>query len=130
MNNKGVHRLGKKFFTQNTNRVARALIGKNMVFDYGKRACRITETEAYRGFDDKACHASKGRTERNKVMFGPAGRLYIYLIYGIYYMLNIVTEEKDFPAAVLIRGLDPLKGIEADLSGPGKLTRELEITKD
>lgn len=72
---------------------------------------RIVETEAYIGPEDKACHASRGRTKRTEIMFGPAGRAYVYFIYGFYHCLNIVTEAKEFPSAVLIRALEPLAGI-------------------
>lgn len=84
------------------------------------RRARITETEAYHGPDDRACHASKGRTARTEVMFGPAGRWYVYLCYGIHEMLNLVTGPEGWPAAVLIRGVE-------GLSGPGRVTRALGI---
>ncbi len=90
---------------------------------------RIVETEAYVGPHDLACHASKGRTRRTEVMFGPAGRAYVYLIYGMYDMFNIVAAGVDDPQAVLIRGAVPLDGWQADLSGPGKLARALRITR-
>ena len=76
----------------------------------------ITETEAYLGTDDKACHASKGRTGRTEIMFAEGGHLYMYLVYGMHWMMNIVTGAKDDPQAVLIRGADPY-------SGPGRVTR-------
>ncbi|MEX0332344.1 MAG: DNA-3-methyladenine glycosylase [Puniceicoccaceae bacterium] len=82
---------------------------------------QITETEAYDGPEDKACHAHKGRTRRTEVMFGPAGNWYVYLCYGVHWMLNVVTGPVDFPAAVLIRGA-------GDLHGPGRLTKALQIT--
>jgi DNA-3-methyladenine glycosylase len=87
------------------------------------------ETEAYVGQHDLACHASKGRTRRTEVMFGPAGRAYVYLIYGMYDMFNIVAAGVDDPQAVLIRGAVPLDGWVADLSGPGKLARAMRITR-
>jgi len=105
--------------------VAPDLIGKVMAVrsQSGEiRRFRITEVEAYRGPDDKACHASKGRTARTEIMFHEGGRLYIYLIYGMYWMLNIVTGTKDDPQAVLIRGLE-------NYNGPGVLTRSLGIDK-
>ncbi len=83
----------------------------------------ITEVEAYDGVNDLACHASKGRTARTEVMFSEAGVWYVYLIYGMYNMLNIVTSEREYPAAVLIRGVE---GID----GPGRLTRVLGVTLD
>jgi len=86
----------------------------------------ITETEAYDGERDLACHASKGRTKRTEIMFGPAGYWYVYFVYGVYDMLNIVTGPKGYPSAVLIRAC---QGKTLPLSGPGKLTRELRITR-
>ena len=82
----------------------------------------ITEIEAYDGPQDKACHASKGRTARTEVLFGPAGHWYVYLCYGVHWLLNVVTGPVDYPAAILIRGV-------GDWSGPGILTKELEIDK-
>ncbi len=125
--------INKSFYNQNTLKVAQDLLGCFLVRKKGKKIIRvrITETEAYRGFDDLASHASKGKTERNELMFGEAGRTYIYLIYGMHWMLNIVTEEKDFPSAVLIRGADFLdeKGeIVKKLDGPAKLTKFFGIT--
>jgi DNA-3-methyladenine glycosylase len=81
------------------------------------------------GANDKACHAAKGRTKRNEAMFGEGGRAYVYLIYGMYHCLNFVTEKKDFPAAVLIRGAVPVKNIAGKIDGPGKLCREMRITR-
>ncbi len=111
--------LDKKFYKQDTLRVAQELIGKYLVKD-GKEYM-IVETEAYDGPNDKASHAYKGRTDRTEVMFGSSGIWYVYLVYGMYWMLNIVTASKDYPAAVLIRGVEEYKG-------PGVLTRELGIT--
>ncbi len=117
--------LTKKFFEQSTLTVARDLLGKFLVID-GK-VVMITEVEAYDGYEDKASHASKGKTERTAVMFGAAGYWYVYLIYGMYHMLNIVTGQKDYPAAILIRGAVDEDGKKYD--GPGKLTKTLKITK-
>ena len=89
---------------------------------------QIIETEAYIGTNDLASHARFGRTPRTETMYGPAGHLYIYLIYGIYYLLNISTESPDFPAAVLIRSLRPIQNITSPINGPGKLCRELGLT--
>jgi DNA-3-methyladenine glycosylase len=89
-------------------------------------AGKIIEVEAYVGPRDEACHASKGRTPRTDVMFGPAGLAYVYLIYGMYYCLNVVTEREEFPAAVLIRAVE----IDGELvDGPGCLCRALEIDR-
>lgn len=116
--------LPEDFFNRDTRTVARELLGKYLVHRYqGKEiALMITETEAYVGVHDKASHAYKGRTKRTEVMFGPAGRWYIYLIYGMHWMLNIVTKHEGYPAAVLIRGA-------RGCGGPGKLTKTLYISK-
>ena len=111
--------------------VARELIGATLTRtrrDKTHRA-RIVETEAYVGPHDLACHASKGRTARTEVMFGPAGRAYVYLIYGVHEMLNVVTSVEGDPQAVLIRAAEPLDDWDADLSGPGKLCRAMKITR-
>ena len=97
----------------------------------------ITETEAYVGENDLGCHASAGRTNRTAVMYGPAGHAYVYFTYGNHWMLNVVTEKQGFPAAVLIRAIQPVEGVEViskrrhgrDTLGPGKLTQALGITK-
>ena len=119
-------RLDQNFFSKNTLWVARNLLGKNLcrrLPDGRIIKSMITETEAYRGFDDKASHASKGRTKRTEVMFAPAGAIYVYLIYGMYHCLNIVTEKKDYPAAVLIRGVE-------GANGPGRVCRYFKIDRD
>lgn len=116
------------YFNRPTLIVARSLVGKYLVRENGMRAIagRIIEVEAYVGTEDKACHASKGRTARTDVLFGPPGMSYVYLIYGMYHMLNVVTERADFPAAVLIRAIE----VDGELiDGPGKLCRELRIDR-
>lgn len=90
---------------------------------------RIVEVEAYVGEKDRACHASRGRTPRTEVMFGPAGHAYVYLIYGMYHCLNIVTEPEGFAAAVLIRAIEPLEGIDGSATGPGRLCRAMKIDR-
>ena len=122
--------LGEKFFSRDTKTVAKELLGKFLVRKIGgkKISVVITETEAYDGFHDKASHASKGRTERTKVMFGNPGTFYVYLCYGMYFMLNIVTREKNNPAAVLIRGAKS-EDFKIILNGPGKITKFLKIGK-
>lgn len=119
-------RLNQKFFNRNTVLIAQELLGKVLVRKIGRKIikARIIETEAYCGTRDLACHASKGLTERTKVMFGPAGFSYIYMIYGMYHCLNVVTERKGNPSAVLIRALDC-----ENCDGPGKLCRELKIDR-
>ena len=104
------------------------MIGKYLVRSIEGReiAGRIIEVEAYVGPEDKACHASKGRTQRTDVMFGVAGLSYVYLIYGMHHCLNVVTEREAFPAAVLIRAID----VEGELiDGPGRLCRALQIDR-
>jgi DNA-3-methyladenine glycosylase len=119
--------LTQAFFERPTLRVARDLIGKSLVRKIGRTriSAVITETEAYIGEQDLACHARFGRTARNSVMYGPAGIWYVYLIYGIHWMLNVVTE-KECPAAVLIRAA-VITGSGENLGGPGKLTKKLRI---
>ena len=121
-------RLGRDFFARPTLIVAQELLGKIMMFDtFGGI---ITETEAYIGQDDPACHAARGKTPRNAVMFGPGGFSYVYFIYGMYHCLNFVTEEKGSPAAVLIRGIQLINPSQLSLDGPGKLCRHLGITRE
>jgi DNA-3-methyladenine glycosylase len=110
------------FFARPTALVARELLGKALVRREGRarRCSMITETEAYLGPHDLACHSSRGRTARTEVMFGPAGRFYVYRIYGLHWMLNIVTGGDGQGAAVLIRGV-------ACASGPARLTAALNI---
>lgn len=116
--------LDEAFFGRPALTVACELIGKHLVRRVGRRVVDavITETEAYVGPHDLACHGSKGRTPRTEVMFGPAGYWYVYFIYGIHWMLNVVTDEVEHPAAVLIRGA----GV---WDGPAKLTKALAIDK-
>jgi len=125
-------RLSKKFYNRKTLTVARELPGKYLVRRIGRKTIvgMITETEAYCGFRDLASHASKGLTPRTKIMFGPPGHAYVYMIYGMYHCLNIVTEKEGYPAAVLIRSVaindnKPL----IILNGPGKVCREFKIDK-
>lgn len=118
-------RLTFNFYNRHVVEVAKDLLGKKFVF--GDFQGIITETEAYRGKDDEASHAFRGVTKRSKIMFGPPGYVYVYIIYGVYYCLNIVTEEEGKASAVLIRGLQ-LPNIH--LNGPGKLCRHLGIGKE
>jgi DNA-3-methyladenine glycosylase len=133
--------LSQDFFGRDTCLVARELLGKviyhridNVLFK-----AVISETEAYHGVDDLGCHCSKGKTSRTSVMFGTPGYFYVYLIYGMYEMLNIVTMPEDFPAAVLIRGVRNLEKstntkhfekLDVKTDGPGKLTKHLLINRD
>jgi DNA-3-methyladenine glycosylase len=135
--------LPRSFYDRPTLDVARDLLGKTLVrmTSAGSTAVRIVETEAYVGENDKACHASKGMTDRNRVMFGEPGHAYVYFIYGMYHCLNLVTERDGFPAAVLIRAGQPICGMP-DMakrrktakpmemaSGPGKLCMALDIDR-
>ncbi len=140
--------LQQSFFARSTLTVAQVLLGQILVrqVDGQRLSGRIVETEAYIGPDDTACHASKGRTPRTEVMFGPAGISYVYLIYGMYHMLNFITEHENFPAAVLIRAIEPIDGLDFMqiqrqksgrlpmklinlTNGPGKLCQALAIDK-
>jgi DNA-3-methyladenine glycosylase len=117
-------RVQSDFFQQDALTIAPLLLGNYLARHIqGKtETYMINEVEVYKGEEDKACHASKGMTNRNAVMYQPGGLLYVYLIYGMYWMLNIVTGQKDDPQALLIRGI---KGFD----GPGKLTKKLVIDK-
>jgi DNA-3-methyladenine glycosylase len=120
--------LSRIYFNRPTLSVARSLIGKYLVRVVDGRilAGKIIEVEAYVGPRDKACHASKGRTQRTEVLFGPPGVAYVYLIYGMYHCLNVVTEREEFPSAILIRAID----IDGELfDGPGRLCRALQIDR-
>ena len=116
--------LSKNFFNRPTLKVARELLGKFLVRKIGRKKIEgmITEVEAYVGLKDKASHTSRGKTERNKVMFGKAGYWYVYFTYGMHWILNIVTERENYPAAILIRRV---KGV----NGPGRLTKFFKIDK-
>jgi DNA-3-methyladenine glycosylase len=136
-------RLDHSFYYQPTLQVAQGLLGQRLVRIVGGQRLSglIVETEAYIGEDDKACHASRGRTPRTEVMYGPPGHAYVYFIYGMHHCFNVVTEEESFPAAVLIRALEPWEGLEWMRShrsgrpdnqltnGPGKLCAALAIDR-
>ncbi len=142
-------KLKNEFYEQNTLKLAKALLGKYLVRNYNKITLvgKIVETEAYYGPNDLASHASKGKTERTKIMFDRSGLAYIYLIYGMYYCFNITTEKENFPAAILIRAIEPIEGIKQMYknrnlslahypklntqvaSGPGKLCQAFKIDK-
>ncbi|MEI6048531.1 MAG: DNA-3-methyladenine glycosylase [Bacteroidota bacterium] len=118
-------KISREFYIRDVLVVAPELPGKNLVIRLSDgRCCRfqVTEVEAYRGAKDKACHACKGRTPRTEVMFHEGGLLYVYLIYGMYWMLNVVTGLENDPQAVLIRGVE-------NYPGPGRLTKSIGIDK-
>lgn len=129
--------LPRGFYLRPTLTVARALLGMRLVrvLDGERLAGVITETEAYIGEEDLGCHARAGRTPRTAVMYGPAGHAYVYFTYGMHWLLNVVTEREGFPAAVLIRAIRPVAGVETirarrqgrDCDGPAKLTAALGI---
>lgn len=118
-------RLDRSFFRRDVLIVAPELVGKVLAMksmDGTLKKYMITETEAYRGEADRACHACRGRTPRTEIMYHEGGKIYVYFVYGMYWMLNFVTGEKEEPQAALIRGIEGLKG-------PGKLTRALGIDR-
>lgn len=117
-------RLGMEFFLRDALEVAPELVGKTLVSSLPgaqERRLVITETEVYRGVEDSACHAHRGRTKRTEMLYRPGGAVYVYLCYGIHWLLNVITGPEDFPQGVLIRACE---GFE----GPGKLTKYLGIT--
>lgn len=136
------NKLSREFYSRPTLQVAVELLGKILIYEIEgiRLGGRLVEVEAYIGEDDPACHACRGQTPRNAIMYGDPGYLYVYFTYGNHYMLNIVTERKGFPAAVLLRGMEPMYGIDimkknrgvdkiAEIaSGPGKMARALGIT--
>ena len=136
-------RLKREFFARDTLVVARELLGQRLVrvLDGSRLSGRIVEVEAYVGEDDRASHARPGRTKRNAPMYGPPGHAYVYFIYGMHHCFNVVTERDGFPAAVLIRALEPLEGVEEmrarrggrpDLpltSGPARLCQALDVDR-
>jgi DNA-3-methyladenine glycosylase len=126
-----VQKLGQPFFQRPAEEVAQGLIGKILVRRLRGKLfrARLIETEAYLGPVDLASHARNGRTRRTEVLFGVPGRAYVYLIYGMYEMLNVVAGAAGQGQAVLIRAADPLDDWKANLSGPGRLTRALQITR-
>jgi DNA-3-methyladenine glycosylase len=142
-------RLPRAFYARPTLQVARDLVGMVLVHRTraGLTAGRIVEVEAYIGEDDPACHAAPGPTTRNRPLYGPPGIVYVYLNYGLHYLTNVVTEVAGFPAAVLLRALEPLDGLDLMrrrrqrggappqalavdrlCSGPGKLSQAMNIT--
>jgi DNA-3-methyladenine glycosylase len=124
-----MRKLPRSFYDRNTIVVAKELLGKFLVHKSRgiRRIGRIVETEAYLGPHDLAAHSARGLTERNKVMFGPPGRAYVYFIYGIYFCMNVVTEREGHASAVLLRAIEPIKNVEGRTCGPGLLCRAMKI---
>jgi DNA-3-methyladenine glycosylase len=123
--------LPRSFYNRDTTVVARELLGKHLVrvMSAGQRVGRIVEVEAYLGPHDLAAHSSRGLTERTKIMFGPPGYSYVYLIYGVHHCLNVVTEPEGRGAAVLLRALEPVAGVTGRTCGPGLLCRAMGIDR-
>jgi len=132
--------LTRPFYARGAIEVSRELLGKVLV--HGETAGKIVETEAYLGGEDLAAHSARGITDRTRVIFGPPGHAYVYLIYGVYECLNLVADRKGVPGCVLIRALEPLNGLELMgarrpgarkltqlTNGPGKLTLAMGITR-
>src|SRR5262245_26809298 len=136
--------LSRNFYARATLRVAEEVLGKLLVHNTpdGEIVGKIVETEAYIGETDPACHAARGRTPRTSIMYGEPGHAYVYFTYGMHHMLNLVTERTGFPAAVLIRAVEPLKGVDRIThrrpqarnrhqlaNGPGKLCQAFGIDR-
>jgi DNA-3-methyladenine glycosylase len=122
--------LSQEFYKQHTIDVAKQLLGKALyhkLSDGTKKCGIIIETESYHGYNDKACHGHKGKTERNKILFETVGYSYIYLCYGIHWLFNISTYQEDFPSGVLIRGIY-IPAERLVINGPGKITKYLQIS--
>ncbi|MGC3982994.1 MAG: DNA-3-methyladenine glycosylase [Steroidobacteraceae bacterium] len=126
------NKLSRDFYLRDTLDVARDLLGTHLVHRShgGTRVGRIVETEAYQGPEDLAAHSSKGQTPRNSVMFGEAGHAYVYLIYGMWNCVNVVTREAGVPHAVLIRAVEPIAGLDNHTHGPGLLCRAFGIDRN
>ena len=126
-----IHKLPRSFFEQRTLQVARQLLGKYLVHndDGVRRVGRIVETEAYQGPVDLAAHSSRVPTDRNQVMFGPAGYVYVYLIYGMWNCVNFVTRSEGTPHAVLIRAVEPVANLDDNTHGPGLLCKAFNIDR-
>ncbi len=133
---KKAEKLKRDFYAREAVTVARELLGMHLVCmvttgsGRTKKVGRIVETEAYQGPEDLAAHSARGRrTARTETMFGPAGHVYVYLIYGMHHCFNVVTASREIPHAVLVRALEPVRGIEERTQGPGLLCRALGLTR-
>lgn len=126
-----IEKLPFEFYNRDTVTVAKDLLGKYLVHRTQETEYigKIVEVEAYLGKYDLAAHSSKGLTPRTSVMFGPAGRAYVYLIYGVHHCMNVVTECEGNGTAVLLRAIEPIKNISKKTQGPGLLTKAMQIDK-
>jgi DNA-3-methyladenine glycosylase len=126
-----MRKLPRAFYDRDTIAVARDLLGKYLVHVVRgvERIGRIVEAEAYLGPHDLAAHSARGLTERTKVMFGPPGHAYVYMIYGMYFCMNVVTQRAGHASAVLLRAVEPVKNIEERTQGPGLLCQAMRIDK-
>ncbi|HEY8554761.1 MAG TPA: DNA-3-methyladenine glycosylase [Burkholderiales bacterium] len=124
-----MRKLSRAFYNRDTVVVAQALLGKHLVHvvDGVRRIGRIVEVEAYLGPHDLAAHSSRGLTPRTRVMFGPPGHAYVYLIYGMHWCMNVVTQREGTGSAVLLRAIEPVQNVEGRTQGPGLLCRALGI---
>lgn len=126
-----MRKLPRAFYDRDTIAVARDLLGKYLVHKTRgvERVGRIVEVEAYLGPHDLAAHSARGLTERTRVMFGPPGHAYVYMIYGMYFCVNVVTEREGHASAVLLRAVEPVKNIAKRTQGPGLLCRAMRIDR-
>ena len=125
-----MRKLSRDFYDRDTIEVAKDLLGKHLVHVHGgvERVGRIVETEAYLGPHDRAAHSARGLTPRTRVMFGPPGHAYVYLVYGMHWCMNVVTEEEGHASAVLLRALEPVANLEGRTQGPALLCKAMGIT--
>jgi DNA-3-methyladenine glycosylase len=126
-----MQKLKRDFYDRQTTTVAKNLLGKYLIRSTSgtQKIGRIVEVEAYLGPHDLAAHSARGRTPRNEVMFGPPGHAYVYMIYGMHYCMNVVTEEDGHASAVLLRALEPVQNVTGNSRGPGLLCRAMGIDK-
>jgi len=126
-----MQKLPRAFYDRDTILVAKELLGKFLVHKSNgvKRVGKIVEVEAYLGPHDLAAHSAKGRTKRTEIMFGPPGHAYVYLIYGMYHCMNVVTEREGHASAVLLRAIEPVENVEGKTCGPGLLCRAMKIDR-
>ena len=124
-------KLSRSFYDRDTTIVARNLLGKYLIRKYRghEKIGKIVEVEAYLGSHDLAAHSARGRTPRTEVMFGPPGCAYVYMIYGMYFCMNVVTEKEGHASAVLLRAVEPIQNIKENTRGPGLLCKAMKIDK-